>query len=398
MGFAAAAARIWPVPPEWSRGVSERLAWETDVMHASATAVSQHRGLRIGPARQFSFEILAEGAERRVADMLLAGHRGQWMLPIWPDVQWLGAVAAAAEEIPCATAGYDFVAGGQAVLYASVNQWELVEIDTIEADHLALAAPTVAAFPAGSRLYPVRRARVETGAEERQFNAALSRRNLSFLIDEPCDWPALVDPTLYLTHPVLDVVPDESSDPTASYDRLLQVLDDGIGKRLEYDLADQALRVQKSGWKLFGRAQHSWFRSLLYTLDGRRVPIWVPSFAEDLRVNATVAGGSTSMSVEWAGYTLFGKARHNRKDLRLELDDGSVLYRRISNAVEAGASETLTLSAALDAGSIAPGRIRRVSFMALCTLASDAIDIEHATDQDGVATATTGWQAVVPDV
>lgn len=385
------------MPPEWSGGVAERLSAETDVMYASATAVSQHQGWRIGLARQFSFDILAEGADRRVADMLLAGHRGQWMLPIWPDVQWLGAVAAASDEILCATAGFDFVAGGYALLYTAVNQWELVTIDSIAADRLVLASPTGAAFAAGCRLYPVRRARVQLGAEESQANANLSRRNLTFLIDEPCDWPELADPTLYLDYPVLDVMPDQSSDPTASYDRLLQVLDDGVGKRFEYDLADQALRLQKTDWKLFGRDQHTWFRSLVYTLDGRRVPMWVPSFAEDLKVNATVAGGSTFMSVEWAGYTLFGKARHNRKDLRIELDDGSVLYRRVTNAVEAGASETLTLSAALDAGSITASRFRRVSFMALCTLAHDAVEIEHATDQEGLATATLGWQAVVPD-
>ena len=31
------------------------------------------------------------------------------------------------------------------------------------------------------------------------------------------------------------------------------------------------------------------------------------------------------------------------------------------------------------------------------TLASDSVEIEHITDQDGTARSTLGWQAVVPD-
>ena len=109
MGFVASGDRIWPVPPDWSAGVQEQLAWATDIVWSSGTAVSQHRGLRIGPRRSFTFEVLANGQDRRVADMLLAGYSGPWLLPVWPDVQWLTApLAAGVTEVPCTTNGFDF--------------------------------------------------------------------------------------------------------------------------------------------------------------------------------------------------------------------------------------------------------------------------------------------------
>lgn len=399
MGFASVAAKIWPVTPNWSSPVEERLAFATDVMQASATGVTHHRGLRDTPGRSFAFQVLAHSQERRVADMLLAGHGGSWQLPIWPDVQWLSApLAASVEEVPCATAGFDFVVGGQALLYTSVNTFELVDVEAIASDHIALSAPTTGAYGRGSRLYPVRRARARDGAEEVLLNHEASRRTLAFDIDEPCEWPLLVDPVQYLGHLVLEARPDESSNPTATNVRLVQAVDYGTSPPYQYDLPDMAFRGQQSHWKLWGRAEHTWFRSLLYTLDGRRVPIWVPSWASDLKPAAAIAGGSASLSVEWAGYTLFGADRHNRKDVRIELVDGPVFHRRITDAVEAGTTETLTLDASLDAGSIAPERIRDISFMALCTLASDSTEITHHTDADGEATSTTGWQAVVPDV
>jgi hypothetical protein len=395
MAFGATGERIWPVPPDWSNGVRESLAFGTDVMMASATAVSQHRSYRTSPRRQFSFETLANAQSRRVADMLLAG----WQLPIWPDVQWLSSVlASGVTSIPCVTAGFDFVAGGKALLYSAVNSWEVVAIDSVASDHLALTTGTSVGFAQGARLYPLRRARVRGGADERLFNDDLGRRSLAFDIDEACDWPLLSGGTTYLGHDVLDVRPDEGNDPAANVSRLEQSVDYGAALPFVYDLPDVALRVQQSSWMLSGRELHTWFRSLLYTRCGRLVPIWVPSFASDLKPAAAIAGGSAVLPIEWAGYTLFGLGRHNRKDVRIELTDGRVFYRRVTTSVEAGGTENLTLNASLDVGSIAPARIRAVSFMALCTLGSDETTIEHATDADGLATATTGWQAVVPDV
>lgn len=399
MGFTTATAPIWPVPPNWSNGVSETLAWSTDVLQASATAVTQHRGLRIGPRRSLTFEVMADAQHRRVADMILASHSGLWELPIWHDVQWLAApLAGGVEEIPCVPDGRDFVVGGRALLWSAVNRWEIVEIAAIEPDHLVLAEPTVVGYAVGSRLYPVRRARVQDGAKEHHYNDNVSRRSLTFDIVEPCDWPALDSPTLYLGHPVLDVRPDESNDLTSSYSRLVQTVDYGTGLPIVHDLPGLGLRAQQCHWTLVKRAEHSWYRSLLYTLCGRRVPMWIPSWNSDIKLVAAITGGSITLSIEWAGYTLLGFGKHNRKDVRIELTDGTVHYRRITKSVESGATETLTLSAALSSSAIAPAQIRVISFMTLSTLGSDSIEIEHKTDIDGVATSTTGWQAVVPDV
>lgn len=399
MGFTSGGAKIWPIAPDWANGIQETLRWSTDVLQASATAVTHHRGLRIGPQRGFTFEVLSQAKNFRAAQMLLAGHGGPWMLPIWPDQQRLGAtLASGASSIPCLTAGFDFVAGGKALLHAGINAWEVVEVDTVAADHVGLTGATAAAYGPGSRLLPLRRALIEDGAETRLRNAHTSRCSLAFSIDENCDWPALDGLTEYLTHPVLEVRPDESEDPSYTLNRLVQTVDYGTARPFRHDLPGISLRAQKNEWKLIGRDKHTWFRSLLYTLEGRRVPMWVPSFAQDIKPVAAIAGGSASMSIEWAGYTLFGKGKPNRRDLCVELVDGTRLYRRITDAVEAGDAETLTLSASLDAGSIAPERIRQASIMSLCTLASDEIEFDHGNNQDGDARVTTGWQAVVPDV
>ncbi|MGB3393253.1 MAG: hypothetical protein WA956_05565 [Stenotrophomonas sp.] len=399
-GFVQAGPRIWPLPPDWGKGFSERLVWGTNVTVANATAVSDHIGWQIGPRRSFSFEVGAfRSAARQLTDMLLAGHSGDWLLPIWPDAQRLaGAIEAGDTFIGGRTVDFDFTGEGHALLWAAPNRWEVLSVDSVDASGLALSSAVLNDWPVGTRLYPLRRAHIQDGAEERLLTDRASRRRLAFDLAEPSDWPMLDALPEYLGHPVLTARPDWSEEPTAAYDRLRQIVEFPGAPRLIYDLPDQALREQSMHWKLVGRPKQSWYRSLLYTLSGRRVPMWLPSFATDLSPAAAVAGDGVTLQVQWAGYTQFGAARHNRRDLRIELADGTVLYRRIIGAAEAGDVETLTLSAALDVGSIAPERIRKVSFMALATLASDTVEIQHTADADGTAASTLGWQAVVPDV
>ena len=396
MAFGSASARIWPVPPDWAGGVQESLAWATEVLQASGTAVTHHRSYRATPRRGFSFDVGANAQRHRVVEMLIGGHRGTWELPIWPDGQRLAApLSADTDLIPCSTEWLDFSEGGRALLLGSINQWEVVEVATVGDGYLVLEAPVQAAWPRGTRLYPLRRAWLQDGAEARLRTDSFSRRRLAFDLDEPCDWPELAGGAEHLGHRVLDRRPRSSAEPTFSVSGLRQSVDYGTGLPFHADLPRAALRAQRDTWSMVGREQRAWFRSLLYTLRGRQRPIWVPSWSTDLQAVAAVSG--TDLTVEWAGYSLFGAGRPNRRDLRIELRNGAVHYRRVVDAVEAGQAETLTLSAPLDGASIEPRQIRKISMMALATLASDSTEIDHKVDSQGVAQAVTGWQEVLID-
>ena len=399
MTFTVGGPQVWSIPPDWGTPVRESLAWSTDVLQASATGTTQHRGLRDTPRRSFAFDVLANHAERRLADALLADGGGRrWLLPIWPDVQHLTiGVAAADLEIQCRTVGFDFQPGGKALLWRGINDWKVVDIDAVTASRLELAIAPGGNWAPGVRLYPLRSARLEARSSIQTITDTAARPRLSFAIAEPCDWPAALPATTYLGHPVLTDIPDFADDQEVQYPRLLSTLDNGTALPFTTDLAGRAFRTTRSAWELWGRPQQAAFRGLLYGLDGRRVPLWVPTWQQDLRLASAASAVATTISVEWAGYTLFGRQQPNRRDIAIHLAGGTVLYRRITASAQAGQTETLTLSSALGVA-ITPAQVRRISFMDLSTLASDQIDIEHMTDSDGRARAITPWQAVVPDV
>lgn len=399
MGYAVGQPPLWPFPPDWSNPVSESLVWLTDAMQA-ATGGAQVRDLRDAPRRSFSIQCTVDQDDRRIVDAFGFDIGVQpLMLPIYPDVQLLGAaLAIGATSVPCRTAGFDFVIGGSAVLWQDVTHWELVTVAAIAADALTLSAATVATYPLGSRLYPVRKARLTEAPQTAHQSDEAATVQAQFIIDEPCDWtPAWPSTATYRGLPVLEWRNEESDDPTDEYDRMGGSVDQDVGPVFYFDLPGMPFRTQSQRFQLLGRDRHSAFRALAYQLAGRVTDCWVPSWEADVRLAQPVAANATQISVAWMGYTQFGYLQPNRRDLRLELLDGTVLYRRITGSAETGATEVLQLDSALGVA-VSLAQVRQINWLSVCALAADTVTIEHDTDADGLGVATLNWQAVKSDV
>lgn len=152
----------WAFAPEWGSSITERLEWLTDVL-SNPQGAEQRRALRISPRRSLDAAMLVEGSERALFDLALAGWgRRIWAVPVWYDVQELsGELAAGSMRINCAASLRDFRAGGLAMLLGETAfDSEAVEILAIDAAGLQLKRATQQRWPAGTRLYPVRTARI----------------------------------------------------------------------------------------------------------------------------------------------------------------------------------------------------------------------------------------------
>lgn len=400
MGYATGQPVVWPCMPDWSNPVVESLAWLTDVMQASATAMQQVRMLRNAPRRGFSWQASIDGDTRRIVDAIRRQLGvGPFRLPIYPDVQMLAAsVAAGATAIPCATVGYDFVVGGSVLLWRTVTMWELVTISAIAPDSLTLASGTVNAWGVGDRLYPVRKARLTQPPQETQHSDDISMLAVQALIDEPCDWtPAWPSATVYRGVPVMDWRGDEGTDPTDQYNRVSGSVDMDTGPVYYYDLPGQPFRTQSQDFFLNGRADHAKFRALLYQLAGQVAQCWVPDWQASMRLTAPIASTDSQLTVAWQGYTQFDAVQVNRRDLRIELFDGTALYRRITGSVESGANEVLQIDSAA-AIAIDPSKVRQINFMSVCAQAADAVQLQHDNDDNGHNVGKITWQACANDV
>ncbi|WP_435610234.1 hypothetical protein [Pseudomonas knackmussii] len=402
----AAAVRVtanrivaWSFAPDWGDSITERLSALTGILQ-SDSGVEQRRALRLAPRREFEAQMYAEDRERQLLDLSLFGWSGRiWALPIWPDIQLLAQpVLAGSARIACSTTYLDFVEGGLAMLRGeSAFDYEVVQIESIDADGLDLVREVQRDWQPGSRLYPVRTAQLMEQPSLTRLTDRAQGAQVHFQIMEPCDWPALMPAATYLGWPVLEQRPDETEDLTSTVERLLSSLDSGVGLPLTTDLADRAFPVTGYRWVDMGRTARAAWRSLVYALRGRQVAMWIPTHADDLTLVDQVSDLGTTMDIANIGYTRFGQGQPGRRDIRIELLDGTVFYRRITGSTELG-SDTERLSISSNLGRpVAPAQVARICWMTLSRSNSDVFEIEHITDSEGPATGALTFRGVRDD-
>lgn len=400
-GLRITANRIiaWAFAPDWADGVRERLEWLTEVLQSESMA-EQRTAQRIAPRRTFSAPVMVDGRERQLLDLQLFDWGARiWALPIWPDIQLLATpIALGATRINCQTADLDFVEGGLAMLQGETAfALEVVQILAIDVAGLDLQRGTQQAWPAGTRLYPARSAQLTEEPSRTRLTDMAESLDVSFLVMDACDWPEVMPTTLYRGWPVLESRPDESEDLTNQYARLLSTLDSGYALPRSTDFAGRAMPVRAWRWLDLGRAERGALRSLLYALRGQQKALWIPTHADDLTLVDIALSTATTLDIAYCGYTRFAQAKAGRRDIRIELRSGAAYHRRITGSTEITADiERLSIDSALGVA-IAPADVLRISWMTLSRGNDDAVEIDHITDSEGVASCELTFRGVRDD-
>jgi hypothetical protein len=371
---------IWNWQPDWSAGMIERLQWYTDVIQA-ARGEEQRRSLRIAPRQFLEFSCVAKGTDRRLMESALYNWGGRtWAVPLWFDGQALeSTLLAESTEIPLSPAGRSYQAGDLVLLTnGDPETGEAVEVEALGEDSITLAQPTQVAWPAGTRVYPARAAVIENTATVSRFTGEVSDLRLQWRMVKPMTWAAEATPT-YRGLPVLEHVPNWTEDPSLEFERKLSILDAGAGAVEVTDEAGLPLSCQRMRFTLNGRDDLDAWKKRLWALRGKQGAIWVPTWAEDLTIVATVADSATTIDVEWAGYVKYLAQDPNRRDIRIQLHDGTTFYRRIQGSTEVSDTvERLTINTALGQ-TVQPQQVALVSFMAQSRSDSDQHELAYFT-------------------
>lgn len=389
--------RSWGWRPDWSDGIRDRLEWKTDITPL-ADGAEQRMAVRIGARRTYEFSVLVQGRDRRHLEAALwATGADAWAVPMWHDARDLAApLPSGSGAIPMATAGTEFAPGVDVlVLGHDPRQFESLTVADVTPTHLLLANTTAQDWPAGSRVVPTRAGRLEGAQRMRRFtgDANYSAR-LTFELLDPWDGTPEASPVLYRGAPVLELAPEWSTGLELDLSRDLEELDSLTGGWLVRDRTGLPIAAQKMGWVFTTPSERAAWLRLLAHLRGRWQALWVPTWTDDFRVLTASGSGSSTLTVAWGGYAEHLAGMPGRQDIRLQLRNGTVVYRRIVAAVEVSSTaEQLTLDAPLGVD-VQPQQVAQVSFLALCRNNADAAELSHWTGE--VSRASVTWRTFRP--
>lgn len=372
----------WTIPPNWQQPILERLEWATDVQPAFDGS-ELRVGLRAGAARlQWEFDYNVSSALRRTFENTLYGWGGRvWALPIWPDGELLAApLSSGAMAVPCNPQVRDYHEGGLAVLLAADGTAvEAIEVEAVQEGQITLARPTVGDWPPGTRVLPARTARLVGPRRQARFTGDYAHGHAVFA----CTDEVAVEPseeTLYRGVPVFTDRANWVDEPGFDFDRQLAQFDPVIGPLVVDDESELARPLQSFRRTAADRAEIWQLRRWLYARAGRWKHFWLPSMAADLVVVAPINAAATTLDVEHCGLTRFAPIGVNRRDLRIQLADGTLLYRRVTGVVEVNATtERLTIAAL--GQDLNPEDFALLSWMSLARLDSDTVELEWWTGE-----------------
>ena len=171
----------------------------------------------------------------------------------------------------------------------------------------------------------------------------------------------------------------------------MQTLDNKTGLPYYLDTAQKAFQVTAHRFVLSNRMEQQKLRQLLYYLRGRQRAVWVATGATDMTPVSGILG--KSLDIAFINYTASLKNAVGRQDIRIELIDGRVIYRRIVDAsIVDNNTERLALNGELI--TVTREEILKISYLTLSRLDSDTVTWTHKTDADGVAIVSVQFRGV----
>jgi hypothetical protein len=374
---------VLPLSPDWASHVKERLDWSTDVLRAQGGAEQRIR-LRNQPRRAFSMVLRALDAASRSKweSIIFRQQASRFAVPVWTDAQRLPASlpAGSVAITGVITTGFDFVDGGLAVLWRSANEYEPVTITTVGAGTLNLYSPTNRTWPALTRLFPSRLARM--GASQRLKRPAHDVAELPVVMEVlGNDGMGAVDgATTYRGYAVMTTKPHEPDAPEDTWLRVVETTDNGMAEPLISDLTGYPDILRSMQWLVGSHAEVVAIKRWLHARAGRLVPFWLPTWREDVVQTQPMPSSGTQLTIRHIEHARFVAANPVRKDLMLVHDNGTIYYRRVTDASEVNDDEeALTLDSPL--GILTnPGDLT-ISYLDLVRLDSDSIDIDWETNE-----------------
>ncbi len=367
----------WTWLPDWSAGVVERLEWSTDVME-SYNGTEQRRSLRLYPRRVMEFTPFAMDTDRRLLESTLFGWGPKpFAVPVWPDVVKLtSTLLVDSYSIPINTVGRSFNIGAFALIHnPSLNDNEIVEVESIATNSLTLKRATVKEWPVGTDIYPAHSMYLKQQPTLTRGTRYASFGRTVFETENPSVWATDHGMTTYRGYPVYEFRPNWVKDPEFRFDRKVALFDSGTGLIHRDEEATIAFPYYTMDYTPQGRSQINTWRKAMQALKGRFGSMWVSTDASDFKMVAPLLNSEVEIDVAAMGFNTFVAGQVGRKDVRIELTNGSVYYRRIINyAVVDETTERITLDSVLGVD-VYPQDMVSISFMFLARLDTDVVEL-----------------------
>ena len=170
--------------------------------------------------------------------------------------------------------------------------------------------------------------------------------------------------------------------------RKFVLLDSKTGKRVSDEQAPAPAAARPFTWTALGRSEIAAMRAFLDARVGRAVPFWLPSYQWDLSLAEDVLQDQSIVTIRWIRFRqqMWGTTGARRHLALWSVGDGAMDYYRIADATDP--ADYLTETLTLDPIAVRDYPLAKtvLSFLKLCRLEDDLVEITYPSANVAEAT------------
>lgn len=360
---------LWPFEPE--PDCIESLIWKTDVIRCKAgeqrISTQPYPSLRMSYAYQWGDELMSRA--RQIS--LDVGEDQPILVPLWWEKEYVGSVGAHSVTLPVPTTHRSYTEGGYLMVFDDNLDCEACLIDTVASELITLDPWVVSAYQ-DAWVMPLATAHFDGALESQRMAAPYFTASAAFVVDGV----AQLEPPIgiaYRSYPLSVIPPVVPAAAGQSWARRAELFQ-GAGGATDRKAAALAEQVSSMSWIKLSDAETYDLRAWLHGRRGKWRPFWMPSWAADITITASITGGDTTVEIAAIGYNdLFP----NPTDfVIIDTSGGMTCFRATTAAPGSAGHEVVTVASAFGA-SISLASISRTSKLTLSRLASDTVEIQH---------------------
>lgn len=358
-------------------GWKETIEWKTDVIQTKNG--EQRIAIRTAPRTIFEARAyLNEINFRQVKSVLRSIGTNPFIVPLWLDITDAGSVIDSDTTINVDTTNQDYKEGDyvglltsddvlivKEILSVTSSSIELVEEVGVEIDPLRILPMVTVIVPEGVS--------IQRGALNNNF---MSLKMLSVNNKD------LSTSGSFTQYKGLDVLLDCQpllSGINESIVQSVDVFDSGTGK-VEYDTQLNYLtrRMTCNFIKLNSVSRHT-LRKFLHKMKGRRGAFWLPTFHNDMELNANITSGTNYMDVKSFFYgSYIGENEYS--DILIEMKNGTRYFNRILSSTNNDVVERFTMENNWSAN-VVIANVKRIMFIHKVRFDSDSAEFNYVANQ-----------------
>jgi hypothetical protein len=364
-------------PHNWEDGLTESLAWKTDVMIAHDRS-EQRVQLRTMPRRSWDLRLLVAGDGRRKLETWLSLRQTRELfMPVWRDESRLNAPITAGEAVAYLDSPQllDFAIGRWLAVYDAWNHFEIREVKGIGNGYVAVDAPFTENWPAGGLVAPCRYGLALDTRRVTRFTEDAGDYSVHFEAVNESVMPVMQGPEMYHSAPVCPFAPSWDDDEE-SIDNKWVRLDNDTGV-IEFAIQSLEPVLSRQGrFFLTRRSDIDLFLRFLFYCAGRLAPFWLAATDRGFELAAPALAGAQAIIIGNIVYEqgLFGSAA--KTDIEMITTDGRLIRRRIISVVTLPTGhEQLNLDSPLDFD-VSAASLNRCAWLQQCRLNSDEISLK----------------------